>query len=462
MNYKLKENLCLCGWDKLPFALLQRPENKLCFLQEEEFRALRLCDGTTDCDLFLYPKRQRVLVKKLAEEGIVLPCEAGDTLADSQNYRRYPNRLIHTVHWAITGRCNYRCKHCYLSAPDAKLGEPSHEQVMDIIDQLEACGIFHVSLTGGEPLLREDFREIVAKLSEKKIRITQIYSNGSLVDKALLELLEYFGQKPEFNMSYDGDDGWHDWMRGVPGAEKVVLDAFDLCHEHGFLTGSELCLHKGNVGRLRQSIQTLAAHHVSSCKVNAVTESALWRSNGCTDYSIGMEETAEAFLSYIPHFFEDGMPLTIQLGGFFLCEKGQTSWQIPMRKLDGSEHATRETVCGHARQTLYLSPEGRLLPCPGLSGFDIQNSFPQMDDIGLQQALSDSRYLQLIDMRVEQLLQANDECRVCEHRFLCGGGCRAGALAFDERNLMGPDRAACLLFKGGYQEKIQAAVDDAR
>ncbi|WP_289466325.1 radical SAM protein, partial [Klebsiella pneumoniae] len=70
-------------------------------------------------------------------------------------------RYIRTAHWSITGRCNYRCKHCYMSAPDAKLGELSHETIMSIVQQLIDCGIYQVSLTGGEPLVRKDFMEIV-------------------------------------------------------------------------------------------------------------------------------------------------------------------------------------------------------------------------------------------------------------------------------------------------------------
>ena len=35
-----------------------------------------------------------------------------------------------------------------MSAPEAKLGELSHETIMDIIRQIDECGITQVSLTG--------------------------------------------------------------------------------------------------------------------------------------------------------------------------------------------------------------------------------------------------------------------------------------------------------------------------
>ena len=46
------------------------------------------------------------------------------------------NRFVRTAHWSITGKCNYRCRHCYMSAPDAKLGEIDHDTMMDLARQI--------------------------------------------------------------------------------------------------------------------------------------------------------------------------------------------------------------------------------------------------------------------------------------------------------------------------------------
>ena len=100
-------------------------------------------------------------------------------------------------------------------------------------------------------------------------------------------------------MSYDGDEGWHDWLRGIPGAGEAVLRAFDLCHDMGFPTGAELCIHQGNKHLLRESICTLAKHHCSHLKTNPVSETELWDRLG-GDYAITMEETLEIYLDLLP------------------------------------------------------------------------------------------------------------------------------------------------------------------
>lgn len=459
--YTLKKEFCLRGWQKLPYAIVKRPDNQVVFLSKRVFDTLRYCDGQTDFDLPLFPAYMRDMLKQLTQEGVIVESDNESSLAEDQVYRFFENRFIRTAHWSITGKCNYLCKHCYMSAPDAKLGELDSSVILDIIEQLDNCGVMEVTITGGEPLIRKDWWDIIDALVAKKIRIRTIYSNGKLVNRKLLEGLAARGLFPEFNMSYDGDEGWHDWLRGIKNAGQIVLDAFDLCHEMGFPTGAELCLHQGNKHLLRQSINTLAEHHCAHVKTNPVADSELWQKYG-EDYSLSIDETYAIYLDYIPQFFADGMPIGLMLSGFFRCAKGKTSWQIPLKKYqDGSDTCLRQTVCGHARQTLYISPESRMLPCLSLSSFDIQYEYPLITEIGLQKGLSDSKYMELIDTRVEDFFAMNRECDACEYKIVCAGGCRASALSFDPSNIMSVDKAACGLFKGGYEEKITRCAKEA-
>ena len=313
--------------------------------------------------------------------------------------------------------------------------------------------------------IRRDFMELVDALLSYRIRIAQIYTNGKLVDEKLLDQLEERGIRPEFNMSYDGTQGWHDWMRGVPGAGDAVLAAFDLCHERGFPTGAEMCLHQGNKHLLRESVSTLAAHHCESLKVNPVADTDTWERLG-EDRSLTLEETFEVYLDYIPCFYEDGAPLGLHLGGFFMGRPGSGDWTIPNIGKHPEERdpaaCASQVTCGHARQTLYLSPEARMLPCMALSSMPMQERYPLATEIGLRQGLSDSEYLSLIDTRVSALWEHNPECAQCEHRGACAGGCRASALFTAPDDILSPDRAQCLILKGGYAPRIREAVEKAQ
>jgi sulfatase maturation enzyme AslB (radical SAM superfamily) len=129
------ETEALRGWLKLPWAAVDYKTGRTRFLKRAEFEELA------------------------AQEG----------LADWQKYRLYNNRYMKSAMWSITGRCNYRCKHCYLYAGDAKYGELPTPTMLDIARQIAECGIMRVSLSGGEPLVRSDFWEIADALLDRRV-----------------------------------------------------------------------------------------------------------------------------------------------------------------------------------------------------------------------------------------------------------------------------------------------------
>lgn len=456
MFYKLHEKLLLRGWDKLPYAVVEKGVSRPLFIQAREMQALELCNGLIDTSMPIIPQEVRDLLPGLEQRGFIAPCERGDTILPEQAYKRYPARYIRTAHWSVTGYCNYRCKHCYMSAPDAKYGELSHEQIMAIASQLIECGVMEVSLTGGEPLVRKDFMDIVDALLAGGITITTIYSNGKLVTDQLLDQLEVRGIHPEFNMSFDGVDGWHDWLRGIPGAGRIAQKAFLRCRDRGFPTGAEMCVHGGNKHLLRETVRQLGAWGCRSLKTNPISDVGAWKEGGYGE-SITLKELYQTYLDYIPHYYEDGMPLALQLGGFFSASpRRPNEYDIPSMK--NCLNPDKTCVCAHARMVMYISAEGRALPCMALSGMEIQREFPLIPEIGLSQCITDSRYMRLIDTRATEVLLHNPECQSCGYAMQCLAGCRASALETTPDDILAPDRAICEIFKGGWVEKIRETM----
>jgi len=457
MPYLLKEFLLLRGWERLPYALVDTRDGRSLFLNQSTFQALSFCDGVSaTASPILFPIHRQIIAE-LHKKGFIEESQGGARLLDRQKYTRFPCRYIARAHWSITGRCNYRCRHCYMSAPEAKYGELSREQCLDIVQQLAEAGIYSVSLTGGEPLVRPDFLEIIDALLERQISVSQIYSNGALINERLLDQLESRHIRPDFSISFDGV-GCHDWMRGVPGAEQKVLDAFRLLHARGFPISVEMSLHKANIHTLEATIRLLAEHGVRWVKTSPTTDSGDWL-NEHGRYTLGPEELFDAYLDYIRRYRAAGAPLSIMLGGCFSCDKGSEKYWIPCKKYDGSDGMRRQTVCRSARTTMYISADGRLLPCIPLTGSSLQDEMPKITETGLIQALSDSKYLHAIDTRLDELLAHNEKCNSCEHRLTCGGGCRAGAL-FTSKEYLGCDEYTCYLFKSNFEEKIKAIYAD--
>ena len=130
------------------------------------YQMLLHCDANHDFDENSLSDHQKKIFAKLIEEKTIRKAGRWDILLPEQRYRTYPARYRKSVHWSITGGCNLKCRHCFMSAPHAKHGSPSTGQLMDMIDQFEEYGIFNVDITGGEPLIRKDFEQIVRRLKK--------------------------------------------------------------------------------------------------------------------------------------------------------------------------------------------------------------------------------------------------------------------------------------------------------
>jgi len=456
--YRLKEDIDLRGWELLPYAAVDHKKGNVNFFDKETFDALLLCEGKIDLDLPMIPQRVRDKVAKLAEQNIVEPCKSGDSISDSQKYRRYDNRFMRSVQWSVTGCCNCKCRHCYINGADNRYGEISHEDAMKIARELGECGVLTCSITGGEALVRRDFWDIIDCLLDGGIAISQIYSNGLLVDAHVLDELDRRGIRPEFNMSFDGV-GHHDWLRGIDGAEKAVRRAFELCMDRGFPTGAEMCLWKENYPSLRESINYLDSVGCHSIKLNPVGDTGAWHEGGyAKTHGISTEECFRIYYDYLDAFYEDLPQMVVHLGGFFMADgRYPDVYRLPaIHKVKNPEKAC---LCAHARGTMYISAEGRALTCMPLSNMDaFQQAYPKVQEIGVKECLKDSLYLKLINTRADKVIAHNNKCRECEWRDVCLGGCRAAAMLSHPDDILAPDESTCKFFSDGWVEKITKRV----
>ena len=458
---RLANKYVLRGWKDIPYALEDRTTSKLLYMREDVFRTVQLCNGRFKEDSPVFLGVRQIHLAELARLGILEFLPEPADLAPEQEYLRYDNIRMTRVHWSITGHCNYRCRHCYMSAPHALLPQPSTEECLDIVDQIAECGISRVSLTGGEPLVRRDFLQIVDHILERGLMLDVIMTNGSLVTEELLDALDARGCHPEISMSYDGTEGWHDWLRGVDGAEDQLTRALRLCHERGFVTCIETVLHKGNVHTLRESIRRMGELGVSAVKILSMSCSGEAAALG--DYVLSPEEMCEAILEYAPQYVEDGLPVPIlSMGGLFNARDGVLSQKCE-RNPEGQD-CSDAVICASARSTMYLGPDGRILPCIPMSEAGAsQDYFPLLSSMTLKEALTDSNYMRFIANTLGDYLEHNPSCKECEFKNRCGGGCRGRAVeANGGTDLMGIDPENCLLFKGGYYERGKAIVEELR
>jgi len=134
--------------------------------------------------------------------------------------------------WEVTNACNAKCKHCCSSAADAKEGELSYEQSLSLLDDLYDRGFNEIYFSGGEPLMKERFVDIV-EYARKKFSNVVFSTNGMLVDEGAARRIAKIGAD-YVNISIDSiSPEKHDAMRGVKGLHRKAVSAAKMLAENG-------------------------------------------------------------------------------------------------------------------------------------------------------------------------------------------------------------------------------------
>ena len=104
---------------------------------------------------------------------------------------------------SLIEKCNLRCTYCMpadgiVLSPKASL--MTADEIHAIAQTFVNNGVDKIRLTGGEPLLRKDFPEIIAQLASLKTEVS-ITTNGILIDKHIAVLKQFNIKK--INLSLD-------------------------------------------------------------------------------------------------------------------------------------------------------------------------------------------------------------------------------------------------------------------
>ncbi|MBR2779183.1 MAG: radical SAM protein [Firmicutes bacterium] len=459
MRYILDERYRFRGWQKSPAGIFDTHRKEAIFLPKEQYLFVLYFDGAHDLDEETLPEEKKKFLEELKRMGIVRPAGFAEFLKPEQEYRTYPAQYKKQAHWSVTGACNLKCRHCFMSAPNAKHGSPSHEQIIAIADQLAECGVFQVGLTGGEPLIREDFLDIVDALNEREIGIDVIFTNGWLVDEAFLDELEKRHVHPPFQLSFDGV-GMHDFLRGIPGAEERTISALKLLQKREHPVSVSMCMHRRNRHVLRESVNLMASLGVRSMKCGGMMQLGEWARPELADLQLTNEEELQMFEEYIPQYFEDNAPLSIMMSGVFMYTPGDERWSIYNHSECSAEDEMLAPSCGVLRHNFYIGAEGMVAPCMGMADCGYAKNFPNLFETPLREILGDSEFNRLCNAKVGEVRDAAGKCRDCRFIDRCTGGCRNAALMAGD-DYYGIDPDICWFFENNGEERITAAAEEA-
>ena len=311
------------------------------------------------------------------------------------------------IAWNITGMCNMRCKHCYISAPFNE--ELDTETASRIIDEMEEVKIPLVILSGGEPLLRRDIFYLMEELKERGIKVA-LSTNGTLINEEtaekLVDRVDYVGVSLDSPYEY-----WHDEFRGVKGAFNGSLRGIKNLISAGIPTGLRMTLTKFNVESVPSYMDLALKLGVS--RVVFYHLSATGRARELADWYI----TRDQYFAFMDYIIEAARTFDIEI-------------ETTMAPFDGiyiaykiakSKEEFRELLNFVKRgEIISIYPNGDVHP----------NQFIDFISLG---NVRDEKLSVILKRRFHFELKG-PRCSKCQFRDWCNGGDRARAFYFNGIN----------------------------
>lgn len=168
-------------------------------------------------------------------------------------------------HFELTARCNLDCKMCYVhnqNNAECLRRELTTEQWKRIFDEAYDCEMSFATLSGGECLLRKDFKELYLHLWNKQIFVT-VFTNGTLLNDEYVEFfktyppemikISIYGSSEDGYLAVTGHKGFEKAVAAVTALENAGIDVrvavtpskymkddyiniLRMCKERGFYT----------------------------------------------------------------------------------------------------------------------------------------------------------------------------------------------------------------------------------
>jgi len=309
------------------------------------------------------------------------------------------------VVWAVTKRCNLRCKHCSISEEDPK--ELTTEEGFAIIEDAAKLGPVKFAFTGGEPLLRKDIYDLIEYASSFDMQVVMA-TNGTLITKEVSRKLKKSGLE-RAAISIDGIGNAHDDFRGVNGAFEDVLRGMKACEDAELAIQLFTMVTHDNYEEVPKIIQL--ADDLSLWRIYLIYLIAVGRGKEISEACLSTDENMK-FFDYVADKQKEVKvwlkPICNPQYWAYMTDKGLVDHD------DGIEF----TGCTAGITRFHIFPNGDVTPCAYLP---VKTG-----------NIREQRFLDIVrDSEMFKALRAREvkgQCASCKYKQMCGG-CRSRAYA---------------------------------
>ncbi len=333
------------------------------------------------------------------------------------------------LHLEITGRCNLSCVYCFqsdINNVDKIKKELNIVQIINLIKQSKKIGCQTITITGGEPFARSEIWEVLDNCKDMRV---EILTNTELLSESDIKNIgKKYPQIKVFKISIDGFKG-HDINR-FPSNSNKVLKNFKLIKKY---TKADLiantAITRYNLNELFRLYNFLKSLPIKIWRIDLPFLAGRYKKT-INKFNVPPEKAIKTFKKLLIKYFKDKKPFALEI--FNLYKSNMVIDKL--FKFNINHHP-----CAYSRwETLCVKPDGSLTFCPSM--------LPHLSNIrgkngnikNVYNVIKKASKNNFFDIKVKDI----EKCSSCRYLNICGGGCRADSLYW-ENDIMAPDPVAC-------------------
>jgi radical SAM protein with 4Fe4S-binding SPASM domain len=307
---------------------------------------------------------------------------------------------------ALTYRCNNDCTHCYnvehpaltpAPSPTSGRGELITDDWKRIIDKAWQLGIPHIIFTGGEPTLRDDLPELVAR-AESNGQITGLNTNARRLsdERFVAQLVESGLDHVQITLESSSTEV-HDEMVRSKGAFKQTVQGIRNVLATRLYVMTNTTMLRTNVRTIPATLDFLAELGVPTVGLNALIYSGRGARVGT-----GLKESELAPLLEIARQKTE-------------ANEQRLIWYTPTQycNFDPVQMDLGVKGCTAALYNMCVEPDGGVLPC--------QSYYHQLGNLLTDEW--DAIWNHELAVRLRERKGLPEKCNGCLLLAECGGGC---------------------------------------
>lgn len=293
-----------------------------------------LCSGKTFEDCYNYQETNLNAFESIDSTLSIVSSECTKNIFNQNDFLR-------SIHIEIANECNERCVHCYIPH-EYKTKSIDSELFYRIIEEGRSMNIINVTLSGGEPLLHNDFIKFMTKCRELDLSVNILTNLTLLTD----EMIEEMKRNPLLCIQtsiYSMDPSIHDSITKVKGSLEKTKRNFLKLKSAGIPLQISCPIMKQNKDSF-DTVIDFGRENNTPVAVDYVIFSSYDHSNCNLINRLSLEEIGQAFDKQSSDEYVDY--LYVQA-----TEKNELTAQAP--------------ICSICRYYICVSAEGNVFPCIG-------------------------------------------------------------------------------------------------